>query len=233
MGQRDVNPDGTPRQDIIATLSVGDRLTLGHQPTKFDPNAIAVVAAGGTIGYLPSKHSEVLIGLLEETSSVRAAVKRIVEDEVNQSLVRGVWMRIELRGLQARQIDKAQGEDTGEDGEVPEADGRHDVDMEPKANGSRTGAPSSRRRRALEIIKANPGIFPSTFSQLMWPPSQSQGLGGLGRGSIRRALLRVAAGWYLAKLERNKLIRWSNLGGYWLDASGWQVLADVSGKPSE
>ena len=122
MGQRDVNPDGTPRQDIIATLSVGDRLTLGHQPTKFDPNAIAVSAAGGTIGYLPSKHSEVLIGLLEETSSVSAAVKRIVEDEVNQSLVRGVWMRIELRGLQARQIDKAQGEDTGEDGEVTEAD---------------------------------------------------------------------------------------------------------------
>ena len=67
----------------------------------------------------------------------------------------------------------------------------------------------------------------------MWPNPQRRGVSALSRGSIRRAILRVAGVRYLAKLERNKLIRWSNLGGYWLDASGWQVVADVSGKPSE
>ena len=96
MGQRETNPDGTDRQDIIAALAAGDPLTLRHEPTSFDPNAIAVVAAGGVIGYLPSKQAGELIGVLDETSRARATVNRIVEDEVNQSRVRGVWMHVEL-----------------------------------------------------------------------------------------------------------------------------------------
>jgi hypothetical protein len=115
MGQRETNPDGTDRQDIIATLATGDPLTLRHEPTSFDPNAIAVVAAGGVIGYLPSKQAGELIGVLDETSRARATVNRIVEDEVNQSRVRGVWMHVELWRLISGAPTIDQNEDIGAD----------------------------------------------------------------------------------------------------------------------
>ena len=120
MGQRDINPDGTHRQDIIAALAAGDPLTLRHEPSSFDPNAIAVVAAGGVIGYLPSRETGALIRSLDETSRVRVTVNRIVEDEVNQSLVRGVWMHIELWGLlaEAPRSDENEGGGTVEKNEA-------------------------------------------------------------------------------------------------------------------
>ena len=115
MGQRETNPDGTDRQDIIAALAAGDPLTLRHEPTSFDPNAIAVVAAGGVIGYLPSKQAGELIGVLDETSRATATVNRIVEDEVNQSRVRGVWMHVELWRLISGAPPIDENEDIGAD----------------------------------------------------------------------------------------------------------------------
>ena len=96
IGQRETNPDGTHRQDIISALAVGDHLRLRHEPDGFDPNAIAVVAAEGVIGHLPSGETAKLIPILGETTRASATVSRLVEDDVNQSRVFGVWIHIEL-----------------------------------------------------------------------------------------------------------------------------------------
>ena len=96
IGQRETNPDGTHRQDIISALAVGDHLRLRHEPDGFDPNAIAVVAAEGVIGHLPSGETAKLIPVLGETTRASATVSRLVEDDVNQSRVFGVWIHIEL-----------------------------------------------------------------------------------------------------------------------------------------
>ena len=46
MGQRGSNPDGTRRQDIIATMAVGDPLTLRPEPNSPEgANTITVVAS--------------------------------------------------------------------------------------------------------------------------------------------------------------------------------------------
>jgi hypothetical protein len=99
MGQRDTNPDGTHRQDIIATLAPGDSLTLRHEATATDQGSLAVVAAGGVIGFLPSREVGELARNANNWTNARVTIDRIFDDEVNQSRVLGVWMHIELWGI--------------------------------------------------------------------------------------------------------------------------------------
>jgi hypothetical protein len=50
---RETNPDGQPRQEIIRTLEFGDPDVLVPEPSDAGEHEIGVVAGGGTIGYLP------------------------------------------------------------------------------------------------------------------------------------------------------------------------------------
>ena len=64
------------------------------------------------------------------------------------------------------------------------------------------------RRRALEIIRDNPGIWPARFAELAWPDSEGwrrQRKCG-NHGAHRGGGMYVAAGQYLGKLRREGLI---------------------------
>jgi len=53
VGESFRNNDGTSRQEIIRSCRIGDALRLIPEPTNpADPNAVAVHAPGGQIGYL-------------------------------------------------------------------------------------------------------------------------------------------------------------------------------------
>jgi hypothetical protein len=112
MGQRGTNSDGTHRQDIIAALAVGDSLTLLPEPTNIDQNAVAVVAAGGVIGYLPSKEAGELMQAISNETRARVTVDRLFDDDVNDVRVRAVWMHVELWGIMNNSFveDKVAGE---------------------------------------------------------------------------------------------------------------------------
>jgi hypothetical protein len=51
-------------------------LTLRQEPTDVDQNAIAVVAAGGVIGYLPSKEAGRLVPMISDKMRARVTLDR-------------------------------------------------------------------------------------------------------------------------------------------------------------
>ncbi|MEE1877824.1 HIRAN domain-containing protein [Altererythrobacter litoralis] len=58
--------DGTPRQNVLARVDPGDRVTLEREPDNpRDPNAVAVVWKGYDIGYLPREDASTLASALD------------------------------------------------------------------------------------------------------------------------------------------------------------------------
>jgi HIRAN domain len=56
------NADGGDRQAIVRTLRPGDSVTLRREfSNDHDPNAVAVIADAGQIGYVPAKVAEVIV----------------------------------------------------------------------------------------------------------------------------------------------------------------------------
>ena len=95
VGQTQVNHDGTLRQDIIAGLTPGDPLTLLRRPhNPDDTNAIAVVAAGGMIGYLPGTEAAELAPAMDNGAAATAAVDRVIEGMSDGKPVLGVWIQV-------------------------------------------------------------------------------------------------------------------------------------------
>ena len=96
VGHREANEDGTDRQEIIGSLSPGDELRLRHEPRRLDPNAVAVVAPGGVVGFFPAKLASDFLDALADPTNAKVTVGRIVEDDVNGKSVLGVWVHVEL-----------------------------------------------------------------------------------------------------------------------------------------
>ena len=99
VGHREANEDGTDRQQIIASLSPGDELKLRHEPRRLDPNAVAVVAPQGVVGFFPAKLASDFLDALADPTSAKVTVNRIVQDDVNGTSVLGVWVHVELSGV--------------------------------------------------------------------------------------------------------------------------------------
>jgi hypothetical protein len=99
VGHKETNEDGSDRQQIIASLSPGDQLRLRHEPRRLDPNAIAVVAQKGVVGFFPAKLARDFLDALADPKNAKVTVGRIVEDNVNGTTVLGVWVRVELWGV--------------------------------------------------------------------------------------------------------------------------------------
>ena len=118
VGHREANEDGTDRQQIIASLSPGDELRLRHEPRRLDPNAVAVVAPQGVVGFFPAKLASDFLDALADPRNAKVTVGRIVEDDVNGTSVLGVWVHVELWGVPdvsswwARDSQGARGEET-------------------------------------------------------------------------------------------------------------------------
>ena len=86
-------------------------MTLRHEPTATDQGSLAVVAAGGVIGFLPSREVGELARNANNWTNARVTVDRIFDDEVNQSRVLGVWMHIELWGIDQSLSGAGNGDD--------------------------------------------------------------------------------------------------------------------------
>ena len=99
VGHREANEDGTDRQQIIASLSPGDVLRLRHEPRRLDPNAVAVVAPHGVVGFFPARLASDFLDALADPGNAKVTVGRIVEDAVNGTNVLGVWVHVELHGV--------------------------------------------------------------------------------------------------------------------------------------
>jgi len=76
---RETNPDGQPRQDIIRTLEVGDPVVLVPEPADAGEPEIRVVAGGGTIGYLPPNRVAALVAMLAAAVSARSEISYVGE----------------------------------------------------------------------------------------------------------------------------------------------------------
>jgi hypothetical protein len=92
--ERETNPDGRPRQEIIKDLQVGDPVVLlPETPGSDGRSEIKVVATGGTIGYVPSaKVSRVLDILNEGNNQTHSEISHIAEAED----LRGVWINVSV-----------------------------------------------------------------------------------------------------------------------------------------
>lgn len=93
VGERETNPDGIRRQDIIRQLHVGDPVEL--IPEADDPdgrNEIKVNAEGGTIGYLPPSKVPRLLDLMSEGAETQAEISHIATGNDRS----GVWVSVSV-----------------------------------------------------------------------------------------------------------------------------------------
>jgi hypothetical protein len=90
---RETNPDGQPRQEIIRTLEVGDPVVLVPEPADAGEHEIRVVAGGGTIGYLPPNRVAALVEMLAAAVSARSEISYVgaVDD------VFSAWVTVAVR----------------------------------------------------------------------------------------------------------------------------------------
>ncbi|NQU60401.1 MAG: hypothetical protein HQ512_04665 [Rhodospirillales bacterium] len=94
VGESFKNPDGTPRQKIIAALSEGAAVDLVAEPDNaYDDKAVAVMTPGGQIGYLPAGRCVDVFNRLTRGEKVPAAVHEIRGGAQGQ-WHRGVWIAI-------------------------------------------------------------------------------------------------------------------------------------------
>jgi len=90
---RETNPDGQPRQEIIRTLKVGDPVVLVPEVADAGEHEIRVVAGGGTIGYLPPNRVRALVEMLAAAVSVRSEISYVAEaDDVFSA-----WVTVAVR----------------------------------------------------------------------------------------------------------------------------------------
>jgi hypothetical protein len=91
--EREANPDGTQRQEIIRDLHVGDLVALEPEaPPEDGRNEIRVIADGGTIGYVPSAKVPRVLDLISEGAQLHSEVSHIAEADGN----RGVWINLSV-----------------------------------------------------------------------------------------------------------------------------------------
>jgi hypothetical protein len=92
--ERETNPDGTPRQEIIRELHVGDSVALEPEaPPEDGRDEIRVVVADrGTIGYVPSAKVSRVLDLLSEGAQLHTEVSHIAEADGQ----RGVWINLSV-----------------------------------------------------------------------------------------------------------------------------------------
>jgi hypothetical protein len=91
--ERETNPDGTERQEIIRELHIGDQVALEPEaPPDDGRNEIRVVADRGTIGYVPSAKVPRVLDLLSEGAQLHSEVSHIAEADGN----RGVWINLSV-----------------------------------------------------------------------------------------------------------------------------------------
>jgi hypothetical protein len=91
--ERETNPDGTERQEIIRELHVGDSVALEPEaPPDDGRNEIKVVADRGTIGYVPSAKVPRVLDLLSEGAQLHSEVSHIAEADGQ----RGVWINLSV-----------------------------------------------------------------------------------------------------------------------------------------
>lgn len=93
------------------------------------------------------------------------------------------------------------------------------------------------RRRALEIVRDNPGIRPQEFSKKLWPghPGHRRHTKCGPKGTTYGGGMRLAAGGYLGKLVHAGLLKYGvgQDDGFHLSAKGQEALeiADSSESP--
>jgi hypothetical protein len=74
------NKDGGCRQSAVADLREGDRLDLMPDPgNKADPNAVAVLAEGQIIGYVPRERCRSLLAQLQAGEVFSVAVDKVYQ----------------------------------------------------------------------------------------------------------------------------------------------------------
>jgi hypothetical protein len=91
--ERETNPDGRPRQEIIKELQIGDPVVLLPEAQSAEGrNEIRIVATGGTIGYVPPAKVPRLLDLLSEGTQTHSEVSHIAEADD----LRGVWINVSV-----------------------------------------------------------------------------------------------------------------------------------------
>jgi hypothetical protein len=91
--ERETNPDGRARQEIIKELQVGDPVVL--LPEAQSPegrNEIRIVATGGTIGYVPPAKVPRLLDILNEGTRTHSEISHIADADDQ----RGVWINVSV-----------------------------------------------------------------------------------------------------------------------------------------
>ncbi len=91
--ERETNPDGRSRQDIIKDLQIGDPVVLlPESPGSEGRNEIRVVATGGTIGYVPPTKVERLLDILNDGTETHTEVSHIAQADD----LRGIWINVSV-----------------------------------------------------------------------------------------------------------------------------------------
>jgi hypothetical protein len=91
--ERETNPDGRSRQDIIKDLQIGDPVVLlPESPGSEGRDEIRVVATGGTIGYVPPTKVARLLDILNDGTETHTEVSHIAQADD----LRGVWINISV-----------------------------------------------------------------------------------------------------------------------------------------
>jgi hypothetical protein len=91
--ERETNPDGRPRQEIIKELQIGDPVVLLPEAQSAEGrNEIRVVATGGTIGYVPPAKVPRLLDILNEGTQTHSEISHIADADDQ----RGVWINVSV-----------------------------------------------------------------------------------------------------------------------------------------
>jgi hypothetical protein len=91
--ERETNPDGRLRQEIIKELQIGDPVVLLPEAQSAEGrNEIRIVATGGTIGYVPPAKVPRLLDILSDGTQTHSEVSHIAEADDQ----RGVWINVSV-----------------------------------------------------------------------------------------------------------------------------------------
>jgi len=81
-GVRHKNADGSSRQKIIKTLSIGSNIDLIPEPENpYDPNAVACYYKGRQVGYLMKRDNSQVLEAIKKGTNVTAKVHTIEPDD--------------------------------------------------------------------------------------------------------------------------------------------------------
>ncbi len=169
------------RQELIAQLRAGDELELARDhANRFDPNAVAVLAPVGQVGFLNRRLAEKIAPVLDAGASYRACVENVTGDDIPAEVITSP------PGHAILQSDRSRG--------LNVIVSRTDAVAEQAAHAASGAAVAKARLSQLAAPQLTDALRQTLIGERALRPSQAETLAHLARGESTLAVMATGRG---------------------------------------